>query len=135
VLWTNYYSEHFVLFIALAVLQSHRDVLLRYLADFDEVLKYFVDVSMTVSRANHRQVLKADTMLTCRLISIPHLLKPRCCSCPSEEWWRISIKSWKKVVRGLKDRSFVEEKARAGLVRGYREQVPARPAIRTSHPI
>lgn len=52
-LWTNYYSEHFVLFIALAVLQSHRDVLLRYLAEFDEVLKYFVDVSMTVSHTNH----------------------------------------------------------------------------------
>lgn len=70
-----------------------------------------------------------------RLISTLHLRKPRCCSCPSEGWWRISTKSWRKVVRGLKVRSFVEERARAGLVRGGREQVPARPAILTSHPI
>jgi len=49
VLWTNYYSDHFVLFIALAILQSHRDVLLRYLTEFDEVLKYANDLSGTVS--------------------------------------------------------------------------------------
>jgi len=50
VLWTNYYSNQFVLFVALAVLQSHRDVLLRYLTEFDEVLKYANDLSGTVSR-------------------------------------------------------------------------------------
>ena len=33
VLWTNYYSNNFVLFIALAVLESHRDVILRYLVE------------------------------------------------------------------------------------------------------
>jgi hypothetical protein len=49
VLWTNYYSDRFVLFIALAVLQSHRDVIIRYLAQFDEVLKYANDLSGTVS--------------------------------------------------------------------------------------
>lgn len=48
-MWTNYYSDHFVLFVALAVLQSHRDVLLRYLTEFDEVLKYANDLSGTVS--------------------------------------------------------------------------------------
>ena len=39
VLWTNYYSNEFVLFVALAVLESHRDVILRYLVEFDEILK------------------------------------------------------------------------------------------------
>lgn len=58
VLWTDYYSNEFVLFVALAVLESHRDVILRYLvevcpsplitltsltncyfAQFDEILK------------------------------------------------------------------------------------------------
>lgn len=46
--WTNYYSNQFVLFVALAVLQSHRDVIIRYLAEFDEVLKYANDLSGTV---------------------------------------------------------------------------------------
>ena len=33
VLWTDHYSNNFVLFIALAVLESHRDVILRYLVE------------------------------------------------------------------------------------------------------
>ena len=33
VLWTDYYSNKFVLFVALAVLESHRDVILRYLVE------------------------------------------------------------------------------------------------------
>ena len=33
VLWTDYYSNEFVLFVALAVLESHRDVILRYLME------------------------------------------------------------------------------------------------------
>ena len=33
VLWTDYYSNNFVLFVALAVLESHRDVILRYLVE------------------------------------------------------------------------------------------------------
>ncbi|CAE7205252.1 unnamed protein product [Rhizoctonia solani] len=40
VLWTNYYTNQFVLFVALAVLESHRD--------FDEILKYCNDLSMTI---------------------------------------------------------------------------------------
>ena len=51
-LWTNYYSDHFVLFIALAILQSHRDVIMRYLTEFDEVLKYANNLSGTVSSLN-----------------------------------------------------------------------------------
>lgn len=48
VLWTDYYSNQFVLFVALAVLESHRDVILRYLVEFDEILKYCNDLSMTI---------------------------------------------------------------------------------------
>jgi hypothetical protein len=39
VLWTDYYTNGMVLFVALAVLESHRDVMLRYLVEFDEILK------------------------------------------------------------------------------------------------
>ncbi|KAI0647102.1 RabGAP/TBC [Trametes meyenii] len=48
VLWTEYYSTQFVLFVALAVLESHRDVILRYLVEFDEVLKYCNELSMSI---------------------------------------------------------------------------------------
>ncbi|KAG8748736.1 GTPase activating protein [Ceratobasidium sp. 414] len=48
VLWTNYYTSQFVLFVALAVLESHRDVIMRYLIEFDEILKYCNDLSMTI---------------------------------------------------------------------------------------
>lgn len=39
-LWTNYYSGSFHLFIALAILEKHRDVIMDHLKHFDEVLKY-----------------------------------------------------------------------------------------------
>ncbi|OBZ75069.1 GTPase-activating protein gyp7 [Grifola frondosa] len=48
VLWTDYYSNNFVLFVALAILESHRDVILRYLVEFDEILKYCNELSMTI---------------------------------------------------------------------------------------
>ncbi|KAF8636690.1 hypothetical protein AX17_003495 [Amanita inopinata Kibby_2008] len=48
VLWTDYYSCNFILFVALAVLESHRDVILRYLVEFDEILKYCNELSMTI---------------------------------------------------------------------------------------
>ncbi|KAI6045667.1 GTPase-activating protein gyp7 [Pisolithus marmoratus] len=48
VLWTDYYSNNFVLFVALAVLESHRDMILRYLTEFDEILKYCNELSMTI---------------------------------------------------------------------------------------
>ncbi|GLB35011.1 putative protein with domain in Tre-2, BUB2p, and Cdc16p [Lyophyllum shimeji] len=48
VLWTDYYSNDFVLFVALAVLESHRDMILRYLVEFDEILKYCNELSMTI---------------------------------------------------------------------------------------
>lgn len=33
VLWTDYYSNEFILFVALAILESHRDMILRYLVE------------------------------------------------------------------------------------------------------
>ncbi|KAF9792136.1 GTPase-activating protein gyp7 [Thelephora terrestris] len=48
VLWTDYYSNQFLLFVAFAVLESHRDMILRYLIEFDEILKYCNELSMTI---------------------------------------------------------------------------------------
>ena len=39
-LWTDYMSANFHLFIALAILEKHRDVIMTHLEHFDEVLKY-----------------------------------------------------------------------------------------------
>jgi hypothetical protein len=40
VLWTDYMSSSFHLFIALAIMEKHRDVIITHLLHFDEVLKY-----------------------------------------------------------------------------------------------
>jgi hypothetical protein len=39
-LWTDYLSGNFHIFIALAILEKHRDVIMAHLQRFDEVLKY-----------------------------------------------------------------------------------------------
>jgi hypothetical protein len=39
-LWTDYQSSNFHIFIALAILEKHRDVIMAHLQHFDEVLKY-----------------------------------------------------------------------------------------------
>jgi hypothetical protein len=39
-LWTDYFSSSFHLFIAVAILEKHRDVIMDHLKHFDEVLKY-----------------------------------------------------------------------------------------------
>lgn len=39
-LWTDYMSASFHIFIALAILEKHRDVIMEHLQHFDEVLKY-----------------------------------------------------------------------------------------------
>lgn len=39
-LWTDYLSSGFHLFIALAILEKHREVIMMHLKHFDEVLKY-----------------------------------------------------------------------------------------------
>lgn len=51
VLWTDYYSNNFVLFIALAILESHRDMILRYLV---EVCSYSL---ITLSDQSHLRIL------------------------------------------------------------------------------
>lgn len=48
VLWTDYLSSSFHLFIALAILEKHRDVIMTHLKHFDEVLKYINELSNTI---------------------------------------------------------------------------------------
>ena len=48
VLWTDYLSSQMHLFVALAVLERHRDVVMEHLERFDEVLKYFNELSGTI---------------------------------------------------------------------------------------
>ncbi|OAX84961.1 hypothetical protein ACJ72_00663 [Emergomyces africanus] len=47
-LWTDYLSSNFHLFVALAILEKHRDVIMDHLKHFDEVLKYINDLSNTM---------------------------------------------------------------------------------------
>ncbi|KAK6080237.1 GTPase-activating protein GYP7 [Seiridium cupressi] len=48
VLWTDYLSSSFHLFIALAIMEKHRDVIMEHLKHFDEVLKYVNELSNTI---------------------------------------------------------------------------------------
>ncbi|KAL2146520.1 hypothetical protein VTI28DRAFT_3701 [Corynascus sepedonium] len=48
VLWTDYLSSSFHLFVALAILEKHRDVIMTHLKHFDEVLKYVNELSCTI---------------------------------------------------------------------------------------
>ncbi|KAL8946649.1 MAG: hypothetical protein Q9222_006983 [Ikaeria aurantiellina] len=58
-LWTDYLSSGFHLFVALAILEKHRDVIMEHLKHFDEVLKYVnelsssIDLPSTLIRAEH----------------------------------------------------------------------------------
>jgi len=66
VLWTDYYSRSFVLFVALAVLESHRDVILRYLVEVGALRNRFsvaiADVFLTHSSMRYsRCVSSIDT--------------------------------------------------------------------------
>ncbi len=47
-LWTDYLSANFHLFLAMAILEKHRDVIIDYLNGFDEVLKYINELSGTI---------------------------------------------------------------------------------------
>ncbi|KAF4537237.1 GTPase-activating protein gyp7 [Lasiodiplodia theobromae] len=47
-LWTDFLSGNFHLFIALAILEKHRDVIMEHLTAFDEVLKYVNELSGTI---------------------------------------------------------------------------------------
>jgi hypothetical protein len=48
-LWTDFYSSQFHLFIAVAILEKHRDVIMDHLKHFDEVLKYINELSGTMN--------------------------------------------------------------------------------------
>ncbi|KAK3670940.1 GTPase activating protein [Recurvomyces mirabilis] len=47
-LWTDYLSSNFHLFIAMAILEKHRNVIIDHLKGFDEVLKYVNELSGTI---------------------------------------------------------------------------------------
>ena len=47
-LWTDFLSSNFHLFIAMAILEKHRDVIIDHLKGFDEVLKYVNELSGTI---------------------------------------------------------------------------------------
>ncbi|KAI5803088.1 rab-GTPase-TBC domain-containing protein [Geopyxis carbonaria] len=53
-LWTNYYCSQFHLFIALAILERHRSVIMDHLKQFDEVLKYVNELSNTIDLPSTR---------------------------------------------------------------------------------
>lgn len=46
ILWTDYYSSQYHLFVALAVLSDNERIIIQNLRQFDEVLKYMNDLSM-----------------------------------------------------------------------------------------
>ncbi|KAL1880219.1 hypothetical protein VTK73DRAFT_6047 [Phialemonium thermophilum] len=48
VLWTDYLTSSFHLFVALAILEKHREVIMMHLKHFDEVLKYINELSGTI---------------------------------------------------------------------------------------
>lgn len=48
VLWTDWLSSGFHLFVALAILEKHRDVIMTHLKHFDEVLKYVNELAGTI---------------------------------------------------------------------------------------
>lgn len=52
VLWTDYYSSHYYLFIALAILSDNERIIIQNLRRFDEVLKYMNDLSMKINLNN-----------------------------------------------------------------------------------
>lgn len=60
VIWTNHYTEHFHLFVALAILEIHQHVIVTYLRGLDEVLKYTNDLSMSM---DFRTVLRRAELM------------------------------------------------------------------------
>ncbi|CAG8720110.1 8257_t:CDS:2, partial [Cetraspora pellucida] len=60
VLWSDYLCTNFHLFVALAILDKHRMVIIEYLKQFDEILKYVNDLSMTIPVDD--TLLRAETL-------------------------------------------------------------------------
>lgn len=46
--WTEQYGNKFHLFVALAIIEQQRDVIIKYLRGFDEILKYINELSQTL---------------------------------------------------------------------------------------
>lgn len=61
-LWTDLYSSNFHLFIALAILEKHRAVIMEHLKHFDEVLKY--SKSCTTAVSSWRRPQRVTCILT-----------------------------------------------------------------------
>ncbi|KAI9898581.1 hypothetical protein N3K66_006941 [Trichothecium roseum] len=59
-LWTDYMSANFHLFLALAILEKHRDVIMTHLQAFDEVLKYINELSNTMDLES--TMMKAEAL-------------------------------------------------------------------------
>lgn len=59
-LWTDYLSANFHLFIAVAILEKHRDVIMEHLRGFDEVLKYVNELSNTIDLSS--TLLRAEAL-------------------------------------------------------------------------
>ncbi|CDH50635.1 gtpase-activating protein gyp7 [Lichtheimia corymbifera JMRC:FSU:9682] len=49
VLWSDYLTDKFMFFVALAILDQHRDSIIDYLRSFDEIIKYINDLSMDIN--------------------------------------------------------------------------------------
>ncbi|KAI8866827.1 RabGAP/TBC, partial [Ramicandelaber brevisporus] len=64
VFWTDYLSGDFHLFVAVAILELHSDVIVDHLERFDEVLKYINDLSMNI---DVNQVLRGAEQMYYRL--------------------------------------------------------------------
>lgn len=47
-LWTDHLSANFHIFVAMAILEKHREVIMEHLKGFDEVLKYVNELSGTI---------------------------------------------------------------------------------------
>lgn len=63
VLWTDYLSSNFHLFIAMAILEKHREVIMDHLKGFDEVLKYSKYCSKrTNSKAGNTNALQVNEL-------------------------------------------------------------------------
>jgi hypothetical protein len=60
VLWTDWLSSGFHLFIALAILERHRDPIMDHLERFDEVLKYINELSGTIDL--HTTLIRAESL-------------------------------------------------------------------------
>ncbi|KAI8048114.1 rab-GTPase-TBC domain-containing protein [Syncephalis plumigaleata] len=60
VLWTDYYTKEFSIFIALSVLNQHDTVIMNFLKRFDEILKYVNDLSGTIHL--DKTLIRAETL-------------------------------------------------------------------------